>query len=352
MVPHDSPGSGPHDDGEENETPEPKQPVYPSGKPLSVTSDSVRVTMLDAESLERFRSLPADEGSRAAEVPEFRTPLGVKLPSFEGPLDLLLHLIRRDELDIYDIPIGHITEQYLATLGLMQVLDLDVAGEFLVMAATLMRIKARLLLPTWPDDEDEEDPRFELVQQLLEYRRFKEAAERLRVKEAEQRLRFGRGALPEAPGMEIELAPISHFMLIDVMKDVLARVGEEFFYEVEMEDVTLEEKLELVTRELAEKGRVLFVDLVARTPRRLHIVVTFMAILELARLGRLIIAQEGTFSQIWLYPGSPETEAAFEPETEPAFESETAPPGDATALSGESSDTPGAPDREETDGKR
>ncbi|NNF07960.1 MAG: segregation/condensation protein A [Candidatus Eisenbacteria bacterium] len=233
---------------------------------------------------------------------DWRTPLSVTLPDFEGPLDLLLHLIRRDELDIYNIPISHITDQYLSMLGAMQVFDLEVAGEFLVMAATLMRIKARLLLPTWPEDEDEEDPRFELMQQLLEYRRFKEAAQELQHREADQRLRFGRSVIPEVTSEgEIELAPVSHFTLIEVMKDVLARAGEDFFYEVEMEEVALEEKMELITTELRTSQRVLFLDLMTRFPRRMHVVVTFMAVLEMARLGQVMVAQESTFGQIWIY---------------------------------------------------
>ena len=280
---------------------EPPQLIFPTGPPLRIPAESVQLTFLDPASVPE-PEVDDDAGPFAGI--ELRTSLGIKLPVFDGPLDLLLHLIRRDELDIYDIPIGHITEQYLSMLGLMQVLDLEVAGEFLVMAATLMRIKSRLLLPSLPeDDEDDGDPRLELLQQLLEYRKFKSASQALKEKEERRRLTFARGTLPEFEEQgEVELAPISHFALIDVMKDVLARVGEEFLYEVELEDVTLEEKIELVSSELQESGRVLFADLIARHPRRLHVVVTFMAILEMARLGKLAIAQEGTFGQIWVYP--------------------------------------------------
>ena len=276
------------------------EPIYPMGPALRVPAEAVQLTLLE---------LPAGPAAPTKEEEdnpgfELKSPLGVRLPVFEGPLDLLLYLIRRDQLDIYDIPIGHITEQYLGMLKLLEVLDLDVAGDFLVMAATLMRLKARMLLPTWPEgeDEDEEDPRVELVRQLLEYRQFKEAARRLQVKEEERRLLFGRGFIPEVEAdRDTPLEPVSHFLLIDVLKDVLARVGEEFFYRVELEDVTLEEKMELVLSALEAEGRVLFVDLVSRTPRRVHIVVTFMAILELARLGRIALAQEAPFSQIWIY---------------------------------------------------
>lgn len=290
-----------------------KEPIYARGPALRVPDEAVQLTFLELDSLRRQE--PEDPEDSEHPGLELKTALGITLPVFEGPLDLLLYLIRRDELDVYDIPIGRITENYLEMLGLMKVLDLEVAGEFLVMAATLMRIKARMLLPTWPDDEeDEEDPRSELMRQLLEYRRFKAAASDLQGKEADRARLYGRGFVPELDDdVPVELEPMSYFVLVDVMKDVLARVGEEFFYEVELEDVTLEEKIALVETELAERGRALFVDLISRTPRRIHIVVTFMAILELSKLGRIALAQEGSFSQIWIYPvseGKVVTEAA------------------------------------------
>jgi len=300
----------------EETTPPLGEPIYPIGPALRVPADAVQLTLLD---LPTGPAVSAEEEEHPGF--ELKSPLGVRLPVFEGPLDLLLYLIRRDQLDIYDIPLGHITEQYLGMLKLLEVFDLDVAGDFLVMAATLMRLKARMLLPTWPEgeEEDDEDPRTELVRQLLEYRQFKEAARQLQAKEEERRLLFGRGFIPEVESdQDTPLEPVSHFLLIDVLKDVLARVGEEFFYHVELEDVTLEEKMELVLGELREQGRVLFVDLVSRTPRRVHIVVTFMAILELARLGRLVLAQEKPFAQIWIYRSTAEVPAAVA--VEPAEE--------------------------------
>jgi segregation and condensation protein A len=234
------------------------------------------------------------------------SPIKVSLPVFDGPLDLLLHLIRRDEINIYDIPIARITEQYLTYIGMMRLLDLEVAGEFLVMAATLMRIKARMLLPPPPGEaaeEEEPDPRDELVRQLLEYRKFKEAAGHLQEAEAERRQFFARGfAAPSGADELPELMPVSLFALIDVLKDVLARVGEEFFHEIVMEEVSLEEKIRLIEEELSARGRILFRELVERFPRRIHAVVTLMALLEMARLGRLSVNQERTFGEIWIYP--------------------------------------------------
>lgn len=245
------------------------------------------------------------ERNEEPEDPVGTSPIKVTLPVFDGPLDLLLHLIRRDEINIYDIPIAHITEQYLGYIGMMRLLDLEVAGEFLVMAASLMRIKARMLLPPAPGqaEEDEEgDPRDELVRQLLEYRQFKEAAGRLQGAEDTRRRLFERGYVPPVGGDEPpELAPVSLFTLIDVLKDVLARVGEEFFHEVILEEVSLEEKINLIEDELQSRGRVLFRDLLERFPRRMHAVVTLMATLELARLGRLAVRQESLFGEIWLY---------------------------------------------------
>lgn len=280
------------------------EPIYSKGPAMRVTRENVQLTFLDTSATRP--TAPPGPGEEEGEEPEFQstTPLGVRIPVFEGPLDLLLYLIRRDQLDIYDIPLGHITAQYLEMLGVMQVLDLEVAGEFLVMAATLMRVKARMLLPTWPEGEEEEDdPRAELVRQLLEYRQFREAARHLKGREEERRQWYGRGFIPVFEGeLPAELEPVSHFALIEVMKDVLARAGEQFFYEVTLEDVTVEEKMLLVQGELTAHGRALFLDLFARFPRRLHVVVTFMALLEMARQGTIVIAQESNFGQIWIYP--------------------------------------------------
>src|SRR5438477_5882256 len=171
----------------------------------------------------------------------------VKLARFEGPLDLLLHLIKRDEVDIYDIPIAHITQQYLHYLELMRQLDLEVAGEFLVMAATLMRIKAKMLLPLPAVGEEETpgDPREELVQRLVEYRQFKEAAGTLKTREADRRQLFERGMLPGDDEMgPLPLAPATLFDLLDALNRVMARrPGEPAVYEVESELWDVDDKM-------------------------------------------------------------------------------------------------------------
>lgn len=240
----------------------------------------------------------------------------VKLERFEGPLDLLLHLIKRDEIDIYDIPIAHITQQYLAYIDLMRRLDLDVAGEFLVMAATLMRIKAKMLLPLPASGEEEEegDPREELVQRLLEYRQFKEAAETLKLKEGERRLLHERGMVPGDDEIGPRpLAPATLFDLLDALHRVLARVPEQTVYEVQGEVYDVEDKMAFIASAVAEAGSVSFSKLLLRCRARVEMIVTFMALLELIKLGRILVAQEQSFGEIQILARDPEGGATDAP---------------------------------------
>ncbi len=251
-----------------------------------------------------------------------RATVTIKLARFEGPLDLLMHLIKRDEIDIYDIPIAHITQQYLAYLELMRILDLEVAGEFLVMAATLMRIKAKMLLPlpgVGEEDEDEGDPREELVQRLIEYRQFKEAAGTLKEKEGERRLLFERGMTPGDEEMgPLPLAPATLYELIDALNRVMARLPEASVYEVQAEVYDVEEKMTLISSLAAERGRMTFEDLLAHCRVRLEMVVTFMALLELIKMGRVAVVQAVGFGTIEIHYRPPEgsdTHAAPSPAT-------------------------------------
>jgi len=238
----------------------------------------------------------------------------IKLERFEGPLDLLLHLIKRDEIDIYDIPIAHITQQYLRYLDLMRHLDLEVAGDFLVMAATLMRIKAKMLLPLPQLGEEEQpgDPREELVLRLVEYRQFKEAASTLKGREEERRLVYERGMLPgEDEVGPLPLARVSLFDLIDALNHVLSRVPEPAVYEVEAETFGVEDKMELLTATLRRRGRLSFVELLAGCRSRSEMVVTFIALLELIKLGAALVVQHETFGDITIVAGEPgETDRA------------------------------------------
>ena len=229
-----------------------------------------------------------------------------KLPRFEGPLDLLLHLIKRDEIDIHDIPIAHITKQYLETIEIMRMLDLDVAGEFLVMAATLMRIKAKMLLPlpaTNEEGEEEGDPREELVQRLIEYRLYKEAAETMQGREGERRTWHERGMVPtEDDAGPLPLAPANLFDLIGALQRVMARKRPEYIYTVETEGFDIEDKMSLIAREVAEIGELRFSELMSRARARMEIIVSFMALLELVKLGRVNCIQASNFDDILILP--------------------------------------------------
>ena len=241
-----------------------------------------------------------------SQPPPGRPGMDVKLEKFEGPLDLLLHLIKRDEVDIYDIPIAHITQQYLAYIELMRALDLEVAGEFLVMAATLMRIKARMLLPlpASGEEEDEGDPREELVQRLIEYRQFKEAAGTLRLREDERRRLYERGYLPaEDEAGPLPLAPATLFDLLDALTRVMSRLPEPAVYDVQGEVYDVEEKMSLIASTVAERGEVSFEELLLACRARAEMIVTFIALLELIKLGEALVVQHDIFGEIMIVAG-------------------------------------------------
>jgi segregation and condensation protein A len=239
-----------------------------------------------------------------------RPTVTIKLARFEGPLDLLLHLIKRDEIDIYDIPIAHITQQYLGYLELMRILDLEVAGDFLVMAATLMRIKVKMLLPlpgVGAEDVDEGDPREELVQRLIEYRQFKEAAGTLKEREAGRRLLHERGMVPGDDEMgPLPLATASLFNLIDALNRVMSRLPEPAVYEVQGEVYDVEDKMQLIASLAAERGTMTFESLLVGCRVRIEMIVIFIALLELIKLGRISIVQTVEFGEIQIVYRPPE----------------------------------------------
>ena len=219
----------------------------------------------------------------------------VQVEIFEGPLDLLLHLIKKNEVSITDIPIATITEQYLATLEVMQAFNLDVAGEFLVMAATLIHIKSRMLLPLTDAEEDEEegaDPREELVRRLLEYQRFKDAADQLERREVLTRDVFVRSVAPAeevpAPGFR----EVSVFELLTALKQVLDRLPKDVVHEVMLDKITVREKMTLLLDHLRAQGKTLFESLFAEVKTRMEVVVTFLAMLELVKVRAIRIFQE------------------------------------------------------------
>lgn len=233
----------------------------------------------------------------------------VKLDVFEGPLDLLLYLVRKDEVDIYDIEIGRITRQYLDYLGQMESIDVEIGGEFIVMAANLLYIKSRTLLPadlqTAVDDEGEdEDPRWELIRQLIEYKKFKEAAGELRDREELATKLFGRtpSAPPEDGGATLLAGEVGALDLIAAFQRVLDRLekkkGAE--REIEADQFTVSEKIEYVLKILPEKEELRFEELFAGQTTRGEVVATFLALLELVRLRHVHVEQEGSFGEIML----------------------------------------------------
>jgi len=227
----------------------------------------------------------------------------IKLELFEGPLDLLLYLVKKDHLNIYDIPISTITEQYLSYLELMKILDLGIAGEFLVMAATLMQIKSKMLLP--PDEnvqEEEEsgDPREELVKQLLEYERFKEVAQELRKRETDQREVYRRPQLdqkelPEAPAAYFEA---SIFDLITAFSKALEETPKDLFYSVIKEEFTIEDKVHQILHRLLINSSIRLTELFSEAKNKLEIIVTFLSVLELIRLKEIVARQAEAFGEI------------------------------------------------------
>jgi segregation and condensation protein A len=247
----------------------------------------------------------ADAGSPA------RAAIRVQLPAFEGPLDLLLHLIQQNEIEITDIPIAKITKQYLEMLDLMRELDLEVAGEFLVMAATLMRIKSRMLLPPVIEEEEELDPRETLVRQLIEYRRFKEAAKDLERLEADRRLLFERGAPAQLEDPEAsELLPVSLFRLLDALKGALARQVPPIVHTIHAEPMRLEEAISLIRETLKARGRLLFAESLDLFVTRLEKITAFLGLLELLKMGDVRATQEDQFGPIFLEwkPSTPTSE--------------------------------------------
>lgn len=231
----------------------------------------------------------------------------VKLEVFEGPLDLLLYLIKREEIDIYDIPIERITNQYLAYLDMFQILDLDVAGDFIVMAANLIYIKSRSLLPKdlQPPEEavEEDDPRLELVRQLLEYKKFKDAASHLGQRELARENLFARQ--PEKLDFTAErpLAEVSIFDLINAFQNVLKRLNKpDETREIFEENHTVSDKIEFILKMTAHGTALRFGELFADAATRTEIVVTFLALLELVRLKKIRARQGEEFGEIEVVP--------------------------------------------------
>jgi segregation and condensation protein A len=241
----------------------------------------------------------------------------VKLAEFEGPLDLLLFFIRRDELDIYDIPIARITKEFLEYLHMLTALDLEVAGEFIVMAATLMQIKVKMLLPKQEGEAAEEDPRAELVRRLIEYKRFKEMSQEISRMEDEQRKVFFRGffhADPRVHGTEDEdeaLKDVSLYNLIVAFKSAIEHMPIKTVHEVHLYNVSIEEQMSFTLDYLRVNGRATFLDLVSHMTEKMRIIVTIIALLEMAKNRIISLAPAENNDDVLITPAK----AASLPET-------------------------------------
>ncbi len=231
----------------------------------------------------------------------------IKIENFEGPLDLLLHLIKKNEMDIYDIPMAEITAQYLGIIDAMKSLNLDVAGEFLLMAATLIHIKSRMLLPVSDDEEleeDEEDPRAELVRRLLEYQKYKDAALTLDEYPQLHRDIFVRDFVAPEMGVseDNEFESVGVYELLEAFRRFLQEHPEAPVHEVDAERLSVTERIHGILDQFTRRDNLLFRELFSEKPDRHEIVVTFLAMLELVKLRLVRLMQNERYGPIWLYP--------------------------------------------------
>jgi len=233
----------------------------------------------------------------------------IKLDHFEGPLDLLLFFIKRDELNIYDIPISRITKEFLDYVNLMKMLDLEVAGDFILMASTLMHIKVRMLLPREVDEKGEEiDPRAELVKALLEYKRYKEMSDDLAYLESNQRKLSFRGNFSAdektaVPEYEILLKNVTVYDLAKAFKRVIEGLKEEPVHQINKVNVTIDEQIEFILSLVEQNSEVHFLFLVKDMKEKIRIIVTFIALLELVKAGRIKIKGTTDFNDFLILKG-------------------------------------------------
>ncbi len=231
----------------------------------------------------------------------------IKLDQFEGPLDLLLFFIKRDELNIYDIPISKITKEFLDYVNLIKMLDLEVAGDFILMASTLMHIKVRMLLPREVDEKGEEiDPRSELIQALLEYKKYKEMSEELSFFETSQRKINYRGNYSAdekitPPDYEILLKNVTIFDLAKAIKRVLDGVKPEVFHEIRKINISVQEQISFIMSNLENETELHFLSLINEMREKIRIVITFVALLELTKMGMIGIKESPNFNDFVLF---------------------------------------------------
>jgi segregation and condensation protein A len=230
----------------------------------------------------------------------------IKLEQFEGPLDLLLFFIKRDELNIYDIPISKITKEFLEYVNLIKMLDLEVAGDFILMASTLMHIKVRLLLPREVDEKgDEIDPRSDLVAALLEYKRYKEVSEDLGYFESNQRKLSYRGNYSadekeSPPEYEILLKNVTIFDLAKAFKKAIEGIKPEVVHEIKKINISIDDQIQFILDKINEHGELHFLSLINEMREKIRIVITFIALLELAKMGKIGLKESPNFNDFIL----------------------------------------------------
>ncbi len=231
----------------------------------------------------------------------------IRLHEFEGPLDLLLFFIRRDELDIYDIPISKITKEFMEYLHLLEELDLEVAGDFILMAATLMQIKVKMLLPKEIDEKGEEiDPRADLVRALLEYKRYKEVSEEMGFMEADQRKVTLRGNfeadLKEKPDdLNTLLKNISIYDLMKAFRQALLDMPKQAVHEVRKYNVTIDEQIDYIIKKIEATNEVSFIELIKGFHEKIRVIVTFIAMLEMIKMGRIGLKESPNYNDFIIY---------------------------------------------------
>ena len=231
----------------------------------------------------------------------------IVLPTFEGPLDLLLFFIKRDELDIYDIPISKITTDFMDYLILIEKLDLEIAGDFILMASTLMQIKVKMLLPREKNEVGEElDPRSDLVNALLEYKRYKEMSEELSFFETDQRKLTYRGNFEHDEretftDVQKLLKNITLYDLMKAFKHALMEKPKEFVHQIKKLNVSIDEQINYILKKLADNKELNFIELVKEMSEKIRIIVTFVALLELIKIGRIGLKESPNFNDFIIY---------------------------------------------------
>ncbi|KUO62298.1 aromatic-ring-hydroxylating dioxygenase [bacterium BRH_c32] len=231
----------------------------------------------------------------------------IKLQHFEGPLDLLLFFIKRDELDIYDIPISHITKEFMQYFHLIEQLDLEVAGDFILMAATLMQIKVKMLLPKEIDSKGEEiDPRADLVKALIEYKRYKEVSEEMSFLETNQRKvnfrsNYEFDERQSFDNYEVLLKNVTIYDLIKAFKKAMLEMPKQAIHRIEKPNITIDEQMKYISAKLEIKKEMNFVELIGVIKEKIRIIVTFIALLEMVKMGTIGLKESDNFNDFLVY---------------------------------------------------